>query len=178
MVVISITIYWEESVVELKEIGACACVVIGGVAYSVSSGGLKDALSSDIRNVNEFSYEERSEYMNEVISEFSALFESYIVQTETFDYVGVSHFSASPSNATFVEVVTSQESVPRDEVPKIQVQAGTGFCEQDEMTMFTENGWNYQFTLTDGDGRDVFAVVCQPVGAAPEKVATTLKIRS
>ena len=145
----------------IKEAGA-AVVVIAGVAYGVSSGGLKDALSSDIKHVSEVTYEERADYMDGLVGEFSAAFDTYIVQTETYDYVGQSKFSASPTKATFVEVVAPEDAVPTGEFAGIKARMGeASFCATEEMTMFTENGWNYKFTLQDGRGRGLYTVTCQ-----------------
>jgi len=151
---------------DIKEVGTCAVVVIGGVIYGVSSGGLKDALSTDIRYVTDVSNEERPEYMNGIVAEFSEAFEVYFVQTGTYDYVGNSKFSAFPASATFAEVVTAQEAVPRDEISKIKAAAEPGFCEQEEMTMFTEKGWRYNFTLRDENNRKILTVVCRPDSSA------------
>lgn len=146
----------------LKEAGAAAVVVIAGVAYGVSSGGLKDALSSDMKHVSEVAYAERSEYMGGLVSEFTAAFDAYIVQTETYDYVGHSTFSAAPSKATFVEVVAPEEAVPPGEFASLKARIReAAFCSTEEMVMFTENGWNYKFTLQDGLGRNLYTVTCQ-----------------
>jgi|GEM_PF-2079907 len=146
---------------DIKEIGAGAAVIIGGVVYGVSSGGLGEALSSEVRHVREVPYEERAAYMDEITTEFAENFEYYIVQTETFDYVGHSKFTSNPAKAMFAETVRSEERVPRDEIKKIKAQFEVGFCEQDEMTMFTKKGWSYDFKVMDGEGRRIFTVLCQ-----------------
>lgn len=147
---------------DLKDYGIGAVVVIGGVVYGISSGGLQDALTSEMRNVTEVTYEDRAEYMDEIVVEFADMFETYIVQTETYDYVGYSAFSTAPSQAMFVEVVTSDEPVPNAEFRDVRANVEYMFCEQDEMRMFTDKGWSYSFTMKDGDGRDIFDTVCRP----------------
>ena len=147
---------------DIKEIGTCAVVVIGGIAYGVSSGGLKDALSDDVRHVTEVSNDERPDYMNDVVLQFSETFTNYIVQSESYDYVGISKFSATPSRAMFVEVVTPEERVPEEEIAGIKAQTEFEFCEQDEMKMFTDKGWSYSFSLTDGTSRRIFKTICSP----------------
>jgi len=146
---------------DIKEIGAGAAVIIGGVVYGVSSGGLGDALSNEVRYVREVPYEERAAYMDEITADFAENFEYYIVQTETFDYVGHSKFTSHPAKAMFAEIVRSEERIPRDEIKKIKARFEVGFCEQDEMTMFTEKGWSYDFKVMDGEGRRIFTVLCQ-----------------
>ena len=147
---------------DIKEIGTCAVIVIGGVAYTVSSGGLKDALSDDIRHVSEITYAERADYMNEIVDQFTNTFDVYIVQTENYDYVGHSEFSAAPKKATFLEVVTAEDSVPKSELANIRAKAQTDFCAQEEMLMFTSKGWKYKFTLKDDQGRNILTNVCKP----------------
>ncbi|MEM9937820.1 MAG: hypothetical protein AAFZ91_05815 [Pseudomonadota bacterium] len=147
---------------DIKEIGGCAVLVIGGVTYGIASGGLKDALDSDIRLVTEVAYEDRAEYMDDVVDQFTAAFETYIVQTETYDYVGYSEFSATPWNATFVETVTSEERIPNQEMSAILRQTKVGFCAQEEMTMFTDKGWSYDFSMFDGAGRAIGRISCTP----------------
>jgi len=104
-----------------------------------------------------------ADYMNDIVATFSQSFDAYIVQIETYDYVGHSKFSASPSNAMFVEVVASDEPVPTDAIGGLNQRLEAGFCAQEEMTMFTENGWNYNFTLQDSTGRRIFTTVCHGV---------------
>ena len=146
---------------DIKEIGTGAVLVIGGVAYGVSSGGLADALSSDVKHVTQVAYEDRAEYMNDIVEDFTETFDVYIVQTETYDLVGHSKFSASATKATFVEVVQPDDLVPKEELKGIKAKLRTGFCEQEEMTMFTEKGWNYSFTLKNADGRKIQSVSCR-----------------
>ena len=45
---------------DIKEIGAGAVIVIGGIAYTVSEGGLADALTEDIKHISEVSLEDLS----------------------------------------------------------------------------------------------------------------------
>ena len=42
---------------DIKELGAGAVVLIGGVAYTVSQGGLADALDEDVKYISEVTYE-------------------------------------------------------------------------------------------------------------------------
>lgn len=147
---------------DLKQIGTGAVVVIGGVAYGVSGGGLKDALTSEVRHVREVPYEDRAAYMSEITVDFAENFEVYFVQSDTYDYIGHSKFGSAPAKATFTEVVTSEESVPHAEIKKLRAKAEPGFCEQDEMTMFTEKGWSYDFKIMDGAGRQIITILCQP----------------
>lgn len=63
----------------------------------------------------------------------------------------------------FVEVVKQDTPVPRKEVKLIREKMeASDFCNQDEMTMFTEKGWTYRFSMKDSQGANVFAVVCKP----------------
>ena len=151
---------------DIKEIGTGAVLVIGGIAY-VSAGGLQDALSSDVKYITEVAYEDRAEYMGGIVLEFSEAFDVYIVQTETYDYVGHSKFTTAPSKGTFVEVVSSEEEIPTKEFPAIKAFLTTqmDFCAQEEMTIFTKKGWSYRFTAQDGRGRKIFTTVCRPTAS-------------
>ncbi|MEO9968802.1 MAG: hypothetical protein ABJG15_03060 [Hyphomonadaceae bacterium] len=146
---------------DIRELGACAFVVIGGVTYAISSGGLKDALTEDVRHVTEVAYDQRADYMNGIVEQFTVSFDAYIVQTETYDYVGHSRFGAQPSRATFTEIVTSDEPVPSEEIASINTRLEAEFCGQEEIMMFSETGWNYSFTLQDSTGRRLFSTVCR-----------------
>jgi len=146
---------------DIRELGAGAVVVIGGVAYTVSQGGLADALSEDVKHISEITYEERPAYMSGIIEDFSESFSNYIIQTETFDFVGYSKFSASPEQGSFVEVVQPKEKMENTDIraTKKKIEQ-SDFCAQQEMTMFTEKGWSYKFTLKTAEGRKFYSVTC------------------
>ena len=148
---------------DLKEMGVCGVVVIGGAVYGISQVGLGDALSEDLRAYHEVPAEERAAYMQSVVAEFSDTFETYSVQTQTYEYTGYSTFSAQPIRGLFDEVVSREGSIPKKELPAIKEQLTQhSFCSQDEMMMFTNKGWNYRFKLKDGSGRTVTTIICQP----------------
>lgn len=152
---------------DIKEIGAGAVVVIGGVAYTFSQGGLADALSEDVRHISEVSYEERPAYMGGIVDSFTESFPNYIIQSESYDFVGNSKFSASPQQGLFVEVVTSQEAADNTQLRATKAQiTETNFCDQEEMTMLTDKGWSYKFSLENADGRGFYSVTC--AGDAPQ----------
>ena len=148
---------------DIKEIGACGFVVIGGTVFGVSQMGLGAALSEDLKPYHEVSNLERADYMNSVVGEFTETFQTYLVQTGTYDYVGTSKFSIDPDRGLFVEVVSQDEKVPDAELAGIieRVSQDT-FCEQEEMKMFTDNGWNYSFTIKHAKTRKITRVICQP----------------
>jgi len=153
----------------IKEIGTCGFFVIGGAVYGVTQLGLNDALSEDLRPFAEVSHEERPAYMDQVTAEFGEAFDSYVVQTETYVYAGLSEFTTAPGSGTFLEVVRQDEPVPQEEIQGLRdFMNAADFCGQDEMTMFTENGWTYSFSMRDSNGRDVYSVVCSPAETAPE----------
>ena len=146
---------------DIKEIGGGAVVIIGGVAYTLG-GGLGDALDADVKYISEVSYDERGAYMDGIVVQFSESFSSYIVQTETYDYVGTSKFNYATESGTFLEVVTSEEAVDTKDKNAVQAQMDKGdFCAQDEMTLFTDKGWNYRFQMTDDQGKLVYKITCQ-----------------
>lgn len=146
---------------DLKEIGICGVVVVGGTVYGISQGGLGDALSEDLRAYHEVSQAERPEYMQSVVDEFDETFDTYIIETENFTYVGHSVFSAKPAQGVFDEVVSHEEKIPRDALKDIKAQMKPdAFCAQDEMVMFTDKGWNYRFKLKDDRGRIIATVIC------------------
>ena len=148
---------------DIKEIGAGAVVLIGGVAYTVSEGGLADALNEDVKHITEVSLAERPAYMNGIVNEFSENFSNYIVQTEGYDFVGQSTFSSSPNRGQFVEVVEAQETTDKANLQAVtQRMKDTDFCAQAEMTIFTEKGWSYEFTMKDAQGRKFYAITCSP----------------
>ena len=144
---------------DIKELATGGVVVVGGVIYGISQIGLGEALSEEIRPISEVSYEERPAYMDKIVGEFAETFSSYIIETENYTYVGYSNFSASPINATFVEVVNQDGTASEKEMNDVKVwMEASNFCTQDEMTMFTENGWSYHFSITDSNERQVFAL--------------------
>lgn len=151
---------------DIKEIGAGAVVVIGGVAYTFSQGGLADALSEDVKHISDIAYEERSVYMDGIVNSFSENFSNYIIQSETFDFVGYSKFSASPQQGIFIEVVNSEEKADNNQLraTKSKIEE-SDFCEQAEMILLTDKGWSYKFTLENADGRAFYSVTC--TGDAP-----------
>ena len=149
---------------DIKEIGACGVFVVGGTIYGVSQFGLNDVLSEDLVHISEISRQERPAYMDKVVAEFDDAFETYGVQTETYTFVGTSHFSTAPASGTFTEVVRQDTAVPRKEIKALRaVMEESDFCAQDEMTMFTENGWTYSFSLKDSKGQKLFKINCTPL---------------
>ena len=147
----------------LKELGIGGVIVVGGAAYGISQYGLNDVLSEEIRPYSTVSEQERPAYMASVVSEFTEAFSTYAVETPTYVYVGYSKFTTSPSNGTFVEVVSQEDRVPENEIKGIRAEMdASSFCQQAEMTMFTDNGWRYRFTLQDSSGRNIYKVTCKP----------------
>ena len=150
-------------VMEIKEIGGVAVVVVGGAVFGISQMGLNDVLSEDLRPLAEVSMQERPAYMSGIVNEFSEVFDTYFIETESYTYVGQSKFTTAPSSGTFMEVVRQNEAVPKKEMKKLtNFMKESNFCEQDEMTMFTDKGWTYRFRMVDGKGNQVYAVICRP----------------
>ena len=52
---------------DIKEYAIGGVVVIGGVVYGVSQGGLGDALTEDVKHMSTVSQEERAAYMLSLI---------------------------------------------------------------------------------------------------------------
>jgi len=149
---------------DIKEAGAVGVFVVGGAVYGISQYGLNDVLSEEMRPIAEVSLQERPAYMEQVTAEFKEAFDSYGLETETYTYVGLSAFSTSPSTGTFVEVVTQDSPVPPKEIKGLkEVMDASMFCDQDEMTMFTDKGWGYSFTMQDSNKRTVYAIECKPL---------------
>jgi len=151
---------------DIKELGISGIIVIGGVTYGISQYGLEGALSEELSHISEVSRDDRPAYMDKIVGEFSEAFSSYIVanEDESYYYVGDSRFSTAPANGVFIEVVTPKEAVPRKEIKAIKSKMETGnFCAQDEMTMFTDNGWTYKFTMRDANGSKLFHIDCKPL---------------
>lgn len=147
---------------DIKEYACGSIVVIGGIAYGVSQGGLGDALTEDVKNISAVSYEDRPAYMEGIVEDFSENFLIYMVQTESYDYVGNSSFSYIAEDGTFTEVVTSQEALSQDNVNVVKAELkASDFCEQQEMTMFTDKGWQYRFIMNDEKGNRFYQVTCQ-----------------
>ena len=143
--------------------GVCGVVVIGGAVYGVSQAGLGDALSEDIRPYHEVSNAERATYMQSIVGEFTEAFDTYIIQTETYDYVGHSTFSTQPDSGLFDEVVSPEKAVPKKELAEIKKRMNPDdFCAQEEMMLFTTKGWQYRFKLKNKDGRTIATVICHP----------------
>jgi len=147
---------------DIKEWGLGGVVLVGGAMYGISQFGLNDVLSEDLSYISDVTRQERPAYMASIVSEFSEAFETYSVESETYIFVGQSKFSTSPSNGTFVEVVTQEKPVPSEEVKGLKSAMHTAdFCAQEEMTMFTEKGWSYRFKMKDSKGRQIFAITCR-----------------
>lgn len=151
---------------DIKEAGVCGVIVVGGAVFGIAQGGLGDALSDDIKPYYEVSQEDRAEYMDSIVSQFTETFDTYFVQTESYTYAGQSTFSTQPSHGLFNEVVRQEEKIPSNEIAEIKARMDPeGFCGQDEMLLFTEKGWQYRFTLKHGNNQTVAMIVCHPTGA-------------
>ena len=147
---------------DIKEYAISGVVVIGGIAYGVSQGGLGDALTEDVKHISTVSQEERDTYMGGIVEAFAENFAIYMVPTETYGYVGDSKFSFKADDGMFVEVVKSQEDMTDANVKAVQAKIkSTDFCAQDEMTLFTDKGWQYRFMLQDYKGNRIYQITCQ-----------------
>jgi len=148
---------------DIKEIGACGAVACG--VFVFGGYGLNDVLSNELKDVADVSFADRSAYMESVVAEFADAFDTYYLDTGTFVYEGRSAFSAKAHRAAFVEVVSHDSPVPEAEKAKLQsMWLDDRFCSQAEMTMFTDQGWTYTFTL-NGMGDDaILDVTCKPEG--------------
>ncbi len=138
--------------------------VAGGVVYGVSQAGLGDALSEDLRHITEVSQAEMPAYMDSVVKDFQDNFEDYAIPiSEDTAYIGKSLFSAAPQYGSFKEVVTQTEKVPSKHV-KIMASLlkASNFCEQAEMTMFTDQGWTYEFSVNNSNGSHIHSINCVP----------------
>jgi len=86
---------------DIKEYAISGVVVIGGIAYGVSQGGLGDALTEDVKHISTVSQEERDTYMGGIVETFAENFAIYMVPTETYGYVGDSKFSFKADDGMF-----------------------------------------------------------------------------
>ena len=150
---------------DIKEIGATGVVVIGGAVYGLTQLGLNDVLSEDMKHISEVSLADRPEYMESITTEFAENFGAYSVDTGTYVYAGLSEFSSKPNKGQFVELVVQDTPVPKKEMKKMkQKLEHNAFCAQAEMTMFTDKGWNYKFTLKDSTGLKIADIHCKAKG--------------
>ena len=149
---------------EIQEWLVCGGFVVGGVVYGASQVSLGDVLSEDLRHITEVSQEEMPAYMDSVVKEFSENFQEYAIPvSEDTAYVGKSAFSASPKYGAFKEVVTQTEKVPSKHVKVMaSLLKQSNFCDQEEMTMFTDKGWNYEFSIKNINGSHIFSINCTP----------------
>lgn len=150
---------------DIKELGVGGVFVIGGMAYGFSEYGLNSVLSEEIKSITEVSQAERPAYMETVTTEFQNNFLTYQIETENYLYVGNSEFSSSPRLGKFIENVTSESPVPKNELVNIRKLLNNPiyiehFCGQEEMSMFTEKGWSYKFTVKDSNGREITKIDC------------------
>lgn len=150
---------------DIKEIGVGGVFLIGGVAYGFSQYGLNSVLTEDLKYMSEVSQAERPAYMETIITEFQNNFETYAIEMEAYLYVGSSKFTASPQQGAFIENVTSQSPVPKNEMANLRKLLKEPiykdhFCGQEEMTMFTDKGWNYRFIVKDSNGREISRIHC------------------
>lgn len=147
---------------DIKEYALGGVVVIGGVAYGVSQGGLGDALSEDVKYISAVSQQERPAYMEGIVEDFTDNFSTYLVQTENYYYVGQSKFSFKAEEGLFVEVVKSEDLAKDKDIKAVQAEMkNSEFCAQAEMTMFTYKGWEYRFILEDQKGYRIYQVTCR-----------------
>lgn len=138
--------------------------VVGGVVYGASQVGLGDALSEDLRHITEVSQEEMPAYMESVVKDFSESFQDYAIPvTEDTAYIGKSAFKAAPKYGAFKEIVTQTEKVPSKHVKLMaSLLKKSNFCEQEEMKMFTDKGWNYEFSIKNMNGSHIYSINCTP----------------
>lgn len=149
---------------DVKEMGACGVIVVGGAVFGISQMGLNDVLSEDLKHISEVTRQERPAYMDTIVAEFTEAFDIYQVQTDNYSFVGYSKFSTAPSSGTFIEVVRQDSPVPKSADKGIKAfMAEQNFCRQDEMTMFADNGWTYKFSMRDSKGRKIFTIDCKPL---------------
>ena len=149
---------------EIQEWLVGGAFVVGGVVYGASQVSLGDVLSDDLRHISEVSLEERPAYMDSVVKEFQANFSEYAIPvSEDTAYIGLSTFSASAKYGEFKEVVNQQEKVPSKHVKLIATTLDqASFCEQAEMTMFTDQGWSYEFSIRNSNGSHIHSITCTP----------------
>ena len=147
---------------DIKEYAISGVVVIGGIAYGVSQGGLGDALTEDVKHISTVSQEERDTYMGGIVETFAENFAIYMVPTETYGYVGDSKFSFKADDGMFVEVVKSQEDTTDANIKSVKDKMkANDFCAQEEMTLFTDKGWQYRFMMQDHKGNRFYQITCQ-----------------
>ena len=148
---------------DIKELGIGAVVIIGGVAYTVG-GGLGDALDEDVKYISEVSYDNRSVYMGEIVDKFSDTFSGFIIQTETYDYVGNAMFSYTANSGTFELVVSSEETVSRKDKKDLKTELkSVDICSQADFELFTDKGWKYSFEMNDNQGGLIYNITCRPI---------------
>ena len=150
---------------DIREIGIGSVVVVGGMAFGFSQYGLDSVLSEDLKHITEVSQAERPAYMETVTTEFQNKFEDYHIQLEAYSYEGLSTFTSSPDHGTFVETISSVAPVPKEEIKNLQKLLNEpvfreAFCQQSEMVMFTDKGWNYKFMVQDSNGRPISNIRC------------------
>lgn len=146
---------------DIKEIGAGAVIVIGGIAYTVSEGGLADALTEDIKHISEVSLEDRPNYMAGIVEDFTETFGYYIVQTGDYDYLAAAKFKAVPSHARFETTAQAEETTDQANIDAVKREMESyNMCEQSDIVMFTDQGWNYKLTMKDAQGRRFYSITC------------------
>lgn len=150
---------------EMKEMGIGSVVVVGGMVFGFSQYGLNSVLSEDLKHITEVSQAEMPAYMETVTGEFQSNFSTYEIPLETYSYEGLSKFTYSVDDGTFIENVTSEEAVPKEGLKDLKKFLGDAnfkeaFCLQDEMAMFTSKGWNYRFMVEDSNGRNISTIRC------------------
>lgn len=151
--------------------------ILGGgaaaVAFAVAGANyvaMEDVLSHELRDINMVQPSELQGYMDSVVAEFEAAYGYYAFETETYAFVGDLEFSANASTATFHESVRSEDGL--DEADRIQIGddiRATEYCKSDDALMFTDKGYNYSVSISDGNGRHIMSEVCwtSRSGAAP-----------
>lgn len=139
--------------------GGAAAVVFAATGFNYVA--MEDVLSHELRDINTVQPSELQSYMDSVVEEFEAAYGYYAYETETYAFVGDLEFSANASTATFYEVVRSEDALNEADRKQIgdDIRAAQ-YCNSDDALMFTNKGYNYSVSISDGEGRNIMSEVC------------------
>ena len=147
---------------DIKELGICGFVVIGGAIYGVSEYGLGDILEQDLKTVAEVPMDERATYMQSVTVQFTEFFSGALYGTDNFTFATDLKYEFDPRRAAFIQVSQSHTKITKDEVADLKrYNKDKWMCETDNILLFTDKGWTYTTKLKNMDGRTMVTITCK-----------------
>jgi hypothetical protein len=140
--------------------GGAAALAFGAGGFSYVSVG--DVLSEEVRDVRKMQGDELQAYMDSIVTEMDDAYDYFAVEGETFAFVGDVSFAADASTTTFSEAIVSEEELSKSDRKMVANEfKAWSYCESEDVTIFTEKGYDYHVTIRDGKGTLVVREICK-----------------